>query len=149
MEKGEDMVKAHHARLIVFVAVAGLVVAGLAAMHGQSTTEIEDRLTPAVEIISFGETALGVAKLDTTTGEIWRFEGDEFEPDGTEEWVLEVRGVGQRAPGTFRIQQVKETTFLVDVATGRTWILVRRGQERWEWSHVEEHRSAIRVSGGQ
>jgi hypothetical protein len=120
--------------------VLGLAaVAVMSAMNRQDIQNLQQAVIPAVEIIRFGEAADDVAKFDTATGALWRYNGDLHRPNVRGEWVLETPGVSSRVPGTYRLQQAAGATFMVDAATGETWILRRRGANA-EWDMVREFR---------
>ncbi len=94
-----------------------------------------------------------IARLDTRTGAVYRFRGDVDNPGVRNTWELRVAPVKGETSGILEIQRivlpvqgklsdVKPTTFLVDVATGRTWILRHRASTNATWDPVDIHRSA-------
>ena len=94
-----------------------------------------------------------IARLDTHTGAVYRFRGDVDNPSVRNTWELRVEPVKGETSGILEIQRivlpvqgklsdVKPTTFLVDVATGRTWILRHRASTNATWDPVDIHRSA-------
>ena len=85
-----------------------------------------------MEIIALGD---GIARIDTSDGSIWRFNGDPRKPNVRAQWVREHRGVDTRPTGALRLTQVRGATFLVDAGTGETWILRARGSN-FEWDPV-------------
>lgn len=105
-----------------------MAIMGGADDRGRELT-IEDRLLPAYEIIRFGELPNGVGRLDTATGEIWRFHGDLRKPNVRSQWVKTggVPGVTKRPVGTLQLQEAAGALFLVDLLNGDTWILKDRG----------------------
>lgn len=85
-----------------------------------------------------------VARFDSSTGSIHRFNGDLDKPNVRAQWVPLVRGVNERTSGVLQIQQPHgvhaiDAAFLVDVITGDTWILRRRGANA-TWEKVEVFR---------
>jgi hypothetical protein len=115
--------------------VACAAVCVMLAFGRNVSDDVEDRITPAVEVINFGDIGLGVGRFDTSSGAIMAYNGDLRSPSGAGEWVREVAGVDSRASGTFRIQQAGTAFFLVDAAAGRTWILRQRAAA-WRWEEV-------------
>lgn len=109
-------------------ATGTLAIMGGADDRGHELT-IEDRLLPAYEIIRFGEVPNGVGRLDTSTGEIWRFHGDLRKSNVRSQWVKAggVPGVTKRPVGTLQLQEAAGALFLVDLLNGDTWILKDRG----------------------
>jgi hypothetical protein len=96
-----------------------------------------DRIIPRVRIIQWDDT---VARFDTATGEIHIMRGDLRNPNVRNQWILHVRGV-ERTSGVLDFQQpigvqAIDAPFLVDMVTGDTWILRRRG-DRATWDRVD------------
>ena len=92
----------------------------------------------ATEIIAFDDT---VARLDTATGALYKFHGDFDNPSAKGEWHLHVAPV-DGSSGYLEIQQVgivPGAVFLVDVVTGKTWLLHRRGTGA-TWDAVDVYR---------
>lgn len=110
---------------------------------------IEDRITAAIELFPLGDDPDGVARLDTSTGEIWMLNSTLHNASVAGEWNYAVAGVGHKDTGSFRVQRAKRTIFLVDVTNGDTWLLRQRGSTpaRFTWSYIKEHRSTITASG--
>lgn len=105
-------------------------------LPGQSGT-----LVSRVRIIQWDHS---VARFDSATGSIHRFNGDLDKPNVRAQWVPLVRGVNERTSGVLQIQHPAgvhaiDAPFLVDVMTGDTWILRRRGANA-SWEKVEVFR---------
>ena len=102
-----------------------------------------------------------IARLDTRTGAVYRFRGDIDNAGVRNTWELRVDPVKGKTSGILEIQQivlpvqdkvfpsphrlqsdVEPTTFLVDVANGRTWILRHRASTNATWDPVDIFRSA-------
>ncbi len=89
-----------------------------------------DYVIPRVRIIAFDDS---VALFDTRNGALYRFQGDLGNPAVRSVWVKHVPGLPQQTSGLMEIQKAEgvnphqDATFLVDVFTGETWILRRRG----------------------
>jgi hypothetical protein len=97
-----------------------------------------ERIVPRIQIIQFDDT---VARFDTSTGEIHRFHGDLDKPNVRGQWVSHVRGVSGNTSGLLQIQKPRgvrgeEAIFLVDVITGDTWLLRRRGASA-DWDKID------------
>lgn len=111
---------------IVIVIVAGAGPDQRMMYHSQSG----DYVIPRVRIIAFDES---VALFDTRDGALYRFHGDLRNPAVRSVWVKHVPGLPQPTSGVMEIQKAEgvnphqDATFLVDVFTGETWILRRRG----------------------
>lgn len=117
---------------------------GLVLGAGQRTLPVVhiagdgERVVPRVEVIQFGDT---VARFDTATGEIHRFNGDLDKPNVRGQWVRHVRGVSGDTSGLLQLQKPRgvrgeDALFLVDAVTGETWLLRRRGA-RAEWDNID------------
>lgn len=111
---------------IVIVIVAGAGPDQRMMCHSQNG----DFVIPRVRIIAFDES---VALFDTRNGALYRFHGDLRNPAVRSVWVKHVPGLPQPTSGVMEIQNAEgvnphqDATFLVDVFTGETWILRRRG----------------------
>lgn len=128
------------------VAAVALLVAALGAATGARTvmyrTASGEVILPAVQIISFND---GVGRLDTTSGAVHILSGDLDNPSVRNEWVLRVPAVKESHSGLLDIQQPTfnnpDATFLVDVATGKTWLLRRTHEHKRDsagyWQPVE------------
>jgi hypothetical protein len=68
-----------------------------------------------------------VMRMDTATGELTRFSGNLTGPAARGNWVRFARPVTQRTSGYLEIQREQNTTFLVGVIHGDTWVLRQRG----------------------
>ena len=101
-----------------------------------------------------------IARLDTRTGAVYRFRGNVDNSSVTNTWELRVPPVKEETSGLLEIQQVTlprrelaelersrlgfstltdepQTTFLVDIANGKTWILRRRANTNESWDIVD------------
>jgi hypothetical protein len=88
-----------------------------------------------------------IARLDTRTGAVYRFRGDVDNPSVRNTWELRVAPVKEETSGLLEIQQPgfgdrPDAVFLVDVATGKTWILRSRASTNASWELVDIYRSA-------
>lgn len=88
-----------------------------------------------------------IAKLNTRTGEVHRFRGDVNVASVQNTWELRVAAVKEANSGILEIQKVPnfhdpapghEATFLVDVVTGKTWILRHRASTNASWNLVAD-----------
>lgn len=130
--------------IITILAGAALVIllgARPAANHFLGTTLTTERIVPRVKIIQFDDS---VARFDTKTGEIHRFNGDLNRPQVRGQWVSVVPGVESSTSGVLEIQRAEgvraeSAVFLVDVIEGDTWLLRHRGSGA-EWDRIEVHR---------
>lgn len=130
--------------LLMIVATAAVVLgAGKAASSDDArviyTPGVGERIVSRVQIIQFDDT---IARFDSSTGAIHKYNGDPSKPNVRGQWIRHVRGVDDRTSGILEIQKPRgvhadKTTFLVDVVKGDTWILRRRGGDAsWEAVHV-------------
>jgi hypothetical protein len=102
-------------------------------------------LFSATEIIDLPggnpDTDSDIARLDTTTGAIYRFRGNVENPSVKNTWELRVPPVSGKHSGLLEIQQAsigkRRTTFLVDIVDGRTWILRKRASTNASWDPVD------------
>ena len=90
-----------------------------------------------------------IARLDTRTGAIYRFRGDLDNPSVTNTWELRVPPVHEETSGLLEVQtvvlprrdtppdQVGAAAFLVDIVSGKTWILRRRASTNESWDAVD------------
>ena len=88
-----------------------------------------------------------IARLDTTTGAIYRFRGNVDNPSVTNTWQLRVPPVEQETSGLLEIQNMaiedtRPVTFLVDIVYGTTWILRERAPSNASWQLVDIYRTA-------
>jgi hypothetical protein len=129
--------------LIAVVLAIGTIAVVMGATSRGGSPRIEDRVIgervlSRVQIINFND---GVARFDSATGAIHTFSGDPRNPNVRGQWRLHVAGVNGRTSGFLQIQQplgveARDAAFLVDVVTGDTWVLRRRGT-RATWDFVE------------
>jgi hypothetical protein len=100
-------------------------------------TGARNYIVPAAQIISFNDT---VGRLDTTTGAVHQLSGDLRNPSVRNEWELRVPAVSGETSGFLEIQRATfndpEAIFLVDIVTGKTWLLRRRGNDNGTWDPV-------------
>jgi hypothetical protein len=96
-----------------------------------------------------------IARLDTQTGAVYRFRGDTTNPSVGNTWELRVAPVKEEHSGILEIQRIiaphgepgrnptttevelVPSTFLVDVVTGKTWILRFRASTNATWDLVD------------
>ncbi|UCD76502.1 MAG: hypothetical protein JSV91_06170 [Phycisphaerales bacterium] len=116
--------------LAIVSAVTVISLAMGAGRYGHS--RIDRDILSKVQIINFNQS---VARFDTTTGEIHRFNGDLHKPNVRCSWILKVKGVRKRTSGYLEIQHAGGGTFLIDRVTGDSWILRRRGANA-AWDEV-------------
>ncbi len=131
------------ARIWIITILAGLALIILlgarpAANHFLGTTLSTERIVPRVQIIQFDDS---VARFDTRTGEIHRFNGDLNRPQVRGQWVSVVNGVDSSTSGVLEIQRAEgvraeSAVFLVDVIEGDTWLLRHRGSGA-DWDRIE------------
>ena len=137
--------------LLGFALGAAVVLAAMGAdraagnRRGVLAPQRNGYLFSATEIIHLPggnpDTDSDIARLDTTTGAIYRFRGDADDPSVRDTWELRVPPVAGKHSGLLEVQQVMQgghrTTFLVDIVDGRTWILHRRASTNGSWDPVE------------
>lgn len=137
MSSKTTLVRTLVALLVAVGTVAVIMGAGRMARSGSIQDRmLAERVLPRVQIIQFDDT---FARLDTTTGELHLFSGDFRNTSSRSQWRLHAAGVGGNS-GYLEIQQPQGVSptnalFLVDVVTGDTWVLSRRGA-RATWDHV-------------
>jgi len=137
--------------VLTIAAITGAVIASLgesfvAAQSGDlpranQAVSIEG-VVPRMRVINFDQ---GLARFDSSTGAIARLNGNLDNASTQLTWSDFVRGV-DRSSGLMEIQQPRgvgnfaDATFLVDIVTGDTWVLRRRGTNAtWD---------AVRAVGG-
>ena len=138
----------------VAVICAAVIVIAVGAGRSRRAVIAPDRnafLFSATEIIVLPggnpKTDSDIARLDTTTGAVYRFRGDVDNPSVRNTWQRRVPPVNGQHSGLLEIQQVRlpgsrdregsSTTFLVDIVTGRTWILRPRASTNASWDPVK------------
>lgn len=130
-------------RTISLSALAGIVLlialgAGRVREAAPLSAERARYLLPATQIISFDDT---VGRLDTATGAVYRLRGNLDNPSVRHTWEQRVPPVKEPTSGLLEIQRATfnepGATFLVDIVTGRTWILQRRASDNGTWDAVE------------
>jgi len=125
--------------IFALAATAGAVILG--AGRNEQVTILQagarNYIIPAAQIISFNDT---VGRLDTATGAVHQLSGDLRNPSVRNEWELRVPAVSGETSGFLEIQRATfnnpEAIFLVDIVTGKTWLLRRRGNEGGTWDAV-------------
>ncbi len=94
-----------------------------------------------------------IARLDTRTGAIYRFRGNVNNPSVRNTWELRVPPVKETS-GWLEVQTIAlppvvkknesverpVTAFLVDIVTGKTWILRQRASTNATWDPVDVYR---------
>jgi hypothetical protein len=117
-----------------------LIVAGGAGRGRQVQRDdlgARSYLVPASRIISWDQT---IGMLDTVTGAVYKLEGSLDNPGARLSWKLRVPPVTGETSGLLEIQRATfnrpDATFLVDIVTGRTWILRRRASSNGSWDPV-------------
>ena len=114
--------------------IAAAAIIALAMGAGRISTPAIDRdIISRVRIINFNQS---VARFDTVTGEIHRFNGDLGKPSVRCTWVPQVKGVKKKTSGFLEIQHAGGGTFLIDRVTGDSWLLRRRGTNA-AWDEVK------------
>ena len=92
-----------------------------------------------------------IARFDSSTGAVYRFRGDIDNSSVRNSWELRVPAVTEPTSGLLEIQRIASpkaahpadpsqtqfATFLVDVVTGRTWILRHRASSNATWDPVD------------
>lgn len=104
-------------------------------------TSYGEVIVPRVRVIQWNDS---VARFDTQTGAIHRFNGELDKPNVRGEWISHVPPIREATSGLLEIQtphgvHALEATFLVDVITGETWLLRRRGSNA-AWDHIDTFR---------
>lgn len=102
---------------------------------------------PKVRIVNFDDT---VARFDSTTGALDRFEGSLRGDNVGGRWYPAVPGVKGQTSGMLQLQNsvgvenFASTMFLVDTVSGRTWILELTDGDRRPregvWEEVRDYR---------
>jgi hypothetical protein len=93
------------------------------------------------------QTDSDIARLDPTTGAVYRLRGNLDNPSVRNTWELRVPPVKGPHSGLLEVQQARlpgsrngrgaSATFLVDIVSGRTWILRPRASSNASWDPVE------------
>lgn len=129
--------------LIAAALLAALLI-GLGAGRTRPLASLTDDAAvflPATQIISF---QTGIGRLDTRTGAVYELRGNLDNPSTKLYWKRRVAPVTGETSGWLEIQRATfnepGATFLVDVVTGRTWILEDRGNRNGAWDPVDVHR---------
>ncbi len=134
--------------LVVAMGVGRPRTSRVAVMDGARQQQF---LFSATEIVLLpgGNTATDsdIARLDTTTGAIYRFRGNVDNPSVTNTWQLRVPPVKLETSGFLEIQNIaieekRPATFLVDIVYGTTWILRERARSNAAWELVDIYRAA-------
>jgi hypothetical protein len=144
------------ARFRVFAGLAIGAAVVLAAMGADRARGRRAVLAPQRQSLLFSATEIvhlpggnpdtnsDIARLDTTTGAIYRFRGNVDNSSVKNTWELRVPPVKAPHSGLLEIQQIPSddhrTTFLVDIVDGRTWILRRRASSNASWDPVDIYR---------
>jgi hypothetical protein len=137
-----------------FAIAAAVVLAAMGADRARSNRQAviapqrQAFLFSATEIIHLpgGNPAYDsdIARLDTTTGAIYRFHGNADKASVKNTWELRVPPVKGPHSGLLEVQQIRtgdrRTTFLVDIVEGHTWILRHRASTNASWDPVDVHR---------
>src|SRR5262245_48928712 len=122
--------------IVLATAAIGLIAAALtlgpashfnraaAQSNNGVNVNIDQVIFPRVQVIEFDGS---VARFDTATGTIHKFNGDMSGSDARGNWRLVARPVSQGTSGFLQIQQSGNGVFLVDTETGDTWVLRKRG----------------------
>ena len=128
------------------MAVTGTLVAVALGAGGRELTisggDIRGFIVPAAQIIDFDNTA---GMLDTATGAIYRLRGNLDNPSAKTSWLMRVPPVNETTSGLLEIQRPvfnPNAIFLVDIVTGKTWLLRNRASTNRQWMPVEIHRSS-------
>ncbi|MHC4990779.1 MAG: hypothetical protein ACYTGC_07335 [Planctomycetota bacterium] len=140
------MVKTKMARL-AGGAVIALALVGVAAVGSQRDRGsyrqpvVYDAYLAATQIISFDDT---IGLLDTSNGAIYRLAGNLDNASSRLQWQRRVAPVAGSTSGLLEIQKATfnrpDATFLVDIATGQTWILRQRAGQNRSWEPVDFQR---------
>lgn len=133
--------------LLTAAVTAGCLVA-IAFGHNRelqtiSGGDVRGFIVPAAQIISFDDT---VGMLDTATGAIYKIRGNLDNASVKNTWQMRVRPVDGATSGLLEIQRPvfdkPDAIFLVDIVTGKTWILRKRASSNRSWEPVEIFRSS-------
>ena len=132
--------------LVSIGAAATAVAIGAGASKAAWEYFVQGRPATQVIILPGGniQNDSDIARLDTRTGAVYRFRGDIENSSVTNTWELRVPPVHEETSGLLEIQQVapldrqgRLTTFLVDIVSGKTWILRRRANTNESWDVVD------------
>ncbi len=113
--------------LITVLAAAVTITVGLGAVNNNPdgpVNNLSDSVFSRVQIMQFQNK---VARFDTSTGAVQRFNGSLSPSNANGTWISFVQPVTTTTSGFLQIQEVDDATFLVDVVSGDTWILRRQG----------------------
>lgn len=102
----------------------GIGTGGLPTSQGPGVINDSDLIFSRVRLVEFDGS---VARLDTATGEVSRFSGQLTGTAARGSWLRLARPLTDQTSGFLELQQVGGAAFLVDVVTGDTWLLRRRG----------------------
>ncbi len=123
-------------RMLSVLAAATLLVAVvliLGAGRSSAMSRTHSDIFCKVRIINFDHS---VARFDTSTGAIHRFNGNLDNPGSRASWITHVKGVAGKTSGYLEIQHAGGATFLVDCKSGSTWILHPRGSS-YTWDEIK------------
>lgn len=117
--------------IVMFVIVVGVALA-IGANVPQLGIQFVVQAESATQITVIDGSLM---RLNTTTGAMYRFRGSLDNASVKNTWFLRVNPV--TSSGMLEIQYVANTTFLVDVQTGMTWILRQRGNHNATWDAIK------------
>ncbi|MHC4427744.1 MAG: hypothetical protein ACYS0D_03970 [Planctomycetota bacterium] len=132
--------------LLTAAVTAGCLVAIALGADRELTTsggDVRGFIVPAAQIVSFDDT---VGLLNTATGAIYKLRGNLDNASVTNTWQMRVGPVDGTTSGYLEIQRPvfdhPNAIFLVDIVTGKTWILRDRASSNRSWEPVKIHRSS-------
>ena len=133
--------------LLTAALTAGCLVAVALGANRELQTisggDVRGFIVPAAQIIGFDDT---VGLLNTATGAIYRIRGDLNNSSVKNNWEMRVQPVDEQTSGLLELQRTAfgsaGATFLVDIVTGKTWILRDRASSNRSWEPVEIFRSS-------
>ena len=123
---------------VVTIGAGGAKIAAQYFVQAPSASEII--LLPGGNLESDSD----IARLDTRTGAIYRFRGDVNKASTRNTWELRVAPV-KESSGWLEVQTIAPprrpvTMFLVDIVTGKTWILRQRASTNATWDPVNVYK---------
>ena len=127
--------------ILALVSAVVLMVAGAGNDRELTSTRAGVRgfVLPRTEVISFDET---VAVLDTATGAVYRIKDPRVldNPSARVTFQLRVAPVKEETSGYLEMQRATfnqpNAIFLVDIVTGKTWILRDRASSNRSWEPI-------------
>ena len=140
----------HSRKWVLMTICAAVAVVGIGAGGAKIAAQYFVQAPSASEIILLPggnvEFDSDIARLDTRTGAVYRFRGNVNKASTRNTWELRVAPV-KESSGWLEVQTIARpaigspvTVFLVDIVTGKTWILRQRASTNATWDPVNVYK---------